>query len=62
MPVISYWKYAGACASLKGTLTYSYLPNGELNTILGMEDLSRGIWWYKAHKSKVEKFLCTIQF
>ena len=45
MPVISSWKYAGACASLKGTLTYSYLPNGEFNAILGMEDLSRGIWW-----------------
>ena len=45
MPVISSWKYAGAYASLKGTLTYLYLPNGELNAILGMEDLSRGIWW-----------------
>ena len=45
MPVISSWKYAGACASLKGTVTYSYLPNGELNAVLGMEDLSRGIWW-----------------
>ena len=45
MPVMSSWKYAGACASPKGTLTYSYLPNGELNAIVGMEDLSKGIWW-----------------
>ena len=45
MPVKSLGKYAGACASPKGTLTYSYLPNGELNAVLGMEDLSRGIWW-----------------
>ena len=33
MPVISSWKYAGACASLKGTVTYSYLPNGEMNAV-----------------------------
>ena len=39
MPVMSSWKYAGACASQEGTLTYSYLPNVELNAILGMEDL-----------------------
>ena len=43
MPVISSWKYAGACASPKGTLTYLYLPNGELNAVLGMKDLSSGI-------------------
>ena len=46
MPVISSWKYAGACESLKGTLTYSYLPNGELNAVFGVEDLSRGILLY----------------
>ena len=45
MPVMSSWKYARACASPKGTLMYSYLPNGELNTVLGMEELSKGIWW-----------------
>ena len=45
IPVISSWKFAGACASLKGTLMYSYLPNGELNAVLGIEDLCRGIWW-----------------
>ena len=39
---MSSWKYAGACASPKSTLTYSYLPNGEVNAVLGMEDLSRG--------------------
>ena len=53
---MSSWKYAGACESPKGTLTYSYLPNGELNAVLGMEDLSRGIWWLPAHESKVEKY------
>ena len=45
IPVINSWKYAGACASPKGALTYSYLPKGELNAVLGIEDLSRGIWW-----------------
>ena len=44
IPVISCWKYAGACTSPKSTLMYSYLPNGELNTVLGIEDLSTGIW------------------
>ena len=43
IPVINFWKYAEACASPKGTLTYSYLPNGELNVVLGIEDFSRGI-------------------
>ena len=45
IPVINSWKYAGAFASPKGTLAYSYFPNGELNAVFGMEDLSRGIWW-----------------
>ena len=36
-PVISSWKYAGACASPKGTLTYSYLPNSDVNAVLGIE-------------------------
>ena len=43
MPVMSSVKYAGACASPKGTLMYSYLPNGELNAVFGMEVLSKGI-------------------
>ena len=45
IPVINSWKYAGVCASPKGTLMYSYFPKGELNAVLGIEDLSRGIWW-----------------
>ena len=45
MLVINSWKYAGACARPKGTLMYSYLLNGELNAVFGMEDLYRGIWW-----------------
>ena len=43
MPVINSWKYAGACARSKGTLTYLHLLIGELNAVFGMEDLSRGI-------------------
>ena len=45
IPVISSWKYTGACVRPKGTLAYSYLPNGEVNAEFGMKDLSRGIWW-----------------
>ena len=45
IPVICSSKYAGAYASPKGNLMYSYLTNGELNAVLGIEDLSRGIWW-----------------
>ena len=45
IPVINSWKYAGACANLKGTLMYSYFPKGELKAVLGIEDLSEGIWW-----------------
>ena len=56
MPVMSSWKYAGACVRLKGTLTYLYLPKGELNTVLSMEDSSKGMWWYPAHRSSVEKY------
>ena len=55
-PVISSWKYAGACMSPKGTLMYSYFPNGEVNAVLGIEDSSKGIWWYPAHRSNVEKY------
>ena len=40
----------------KVLLTYSHLPNGELNANFGMEDLANGIWWQAAHKSKVEKY------
>ena len=62
MPAISSWKYAGACASSKGTLKYSYFLNGELNAVLGIEDLSRGVWWKPAHKSKVEKYFAPFNF
>ena len=55
-PVISSCKYAGACASPKGTLMYLYFPNGEVNAVLGIEDLSKGIWWYPAHRSNIEKY------
>ena len=43
-PVISSWKYAGACASPKGTLTYSYLPNGDVNAVLGIESVVSPIY------------------
>ena len=56
IPVMSPWKYAGACVHPKGTLMYSYFPNGEVNAVLGIEDSSKGIWWYTAHGSNVEKY------
>ena len=34
IPVISSWKYAGACASPKGTMMYLYTPNGEMKAVL----------------------------
>ena len=45
IPVINSWKYAGACARPNGTFIYSYFPKGELKAVLGMDDLSRGMWW-----------------
>ena len=56
MPVMSSWKFAGACVSLKGTLIYLYFPNGEVNAVLGIEDLSKGTRWYPACRSNVEKY------
>ena len=35
---------------------YSYFPNGEVNTVLGIDDLSSRMWWYTAHRSNVEKY------
>ena len=43
--VINSWKYAGACANLKGTLTYLYFLKGALNAVFSIEDLSKGIWY-----------------
>ena len=37
------WKYAGACASPKGSLMHLYFPNGDVNAVLGTEDSSKGI-------------------
>ena len=51
---MSSWKYAGGCASPKGTLMHLYFPNGKLNVVLGIEDSSKGKWWYPAHRSNVE--------
>ena len=45
MPVINSWKYAGAWMSPNGTFTYSYFLKGGLNSVLGIEDLSKSIWW-----------------
>ena len=53
---MSSWKNAGAHVSPKGTLIYLYFPNGEVNAVLGIEDLSTGIWWYPVHRSNVEKY------
>ena len=46
-----------ACASPKGTLMYSYFPKGKLKAVLGMDDSSRGMWWYPAWRSKVVKYV-----
>ena len=41
----------------RGTLMYSYFPNGKVNAVLVIEDSSKGIWWYPACRSNVEKYL-----
>ena len=56
IPVMSSWKYAGAFDSLNGTLTYSNFPNSEVNVVLGMDSSSKGMWWYPALRSNVEKY------
>ena len=61
-PVISSWKYAGACMSPKGTLMYSYFPNGEVNAVLDIEDSSKGIWQYPACRSNVEKYFAPFKW
>ena len=33
---ISSWKYAGACAYLKGTFRYSYFPKGDVTAFGGI--------------------------
>ena len=57
IPIICSWKYAGACVSPKGTLMYLYIPTGEVKAVLGMDTSSKGIWWYPAQRSNVEKYL-----
>ena len=56
IPVMSSWKYAGACASPKDTLIYLYFPNGKVKSVFGMDASSKGIWWYPAQRSSVEKY------
>ena len=36
---------------------YAYLPNGDVNAVLGIESVVSPMWWYPALKSKVEKYL-----
>ena len=55
IPVMSSWKYAGACTSPNGTLTYAYFSNGEVMAVLGMDSSSKGMWWYPALRFNVEK-------
>ena len=54
--VMSSWKYAGAHVSPKGTLMYLYFPNGEVKAVLRMDASCKGIWWYPAERSNVEKY------
>ena len=35
---------------------YSYFPNGEMNAVFGIDNSSKEIWWYLAHRSNVEKY------
>ena len=53
---MSSWKYASVRVSPKGTLIYLHFPNGEVNAVLWIEDSSKGIWWYPACRSNVEKY------
>ena len=55
MPVISSWKYTGACANPNGNLMYSYFLKGELKAVFGIEGLSNGMWWEPAQRSNVVK-------
>ena len=41
---MSSWKYGGAYVSPKGTLMYSYFPNGKVKAILGTDASSSGMW------------------
>ena len=36
---------------------YSHLPNAELNAVLDMEELSKGIWWSPAQNPRLKKYL-----
>ena len=53
---MSSWKYAGVCASPKGTLIYLYFPNGEVKVVFGMDVSAKGMWWYPAWRSNMEKY------
>ena len=48
--------YAAACVSPNGTLIYLYFPNSDVNTVLGIEDSSKGIWWYPTCRCNIEKY------
>ena len=61
-PVISSLKYADACMSPKGTLMCLYFPNGEVNAVLGIEDSSKGIWWYPACRPNVENYFAPFEW
>ena len=39
---------------------YSYLPNGYVNAVLGIESVVSPMWWYLALKSKVEKYFAPL--
>ena len=43
IPVISSQKYAAAWASPNGPFTYSNFLKGELNAVLGIEGVSKGM-------------------
>ena len=59
---MSSWKYAGACVSPKGTLAYSYFPNGEVKAFYGIDDSSSEMCCFPACRSKVEKYFVPLSW
>ena len=57
---MSSWKCAGTCTKPNGTFTYSNFLKGELNAVLGIEGLSKGMWWYPAQRSNVVEYVAPL--
>ena len=53
--LMSSWKYTGACASLKGTLRYSYFLKGNVKVVLGIEAIVKGYMMISGSEIKGRK-------